>query len=310
MGKATVGEVLRALPGPAVLVGPEGSVLGGRCGDVPAGYEHWPAVVLFPGTGKACRLYWQTQTAEAPELVKGLLELLLNDLVSSSEAYWFDRLLKEPVHTDADLPQEAGAGLPVRLSALMLREENQAEAERALRELLPELKLSRGGDGLLFLRMTPDRETALETAESVLALIGSELLMDPLLIFGETVTSPALLYRYGQALTQLSAKRYSRGLRGLAGLLGLLPEIAAGAEAGDIIRDLGRMLTPVLEDSELAATAEAFIRNSLSVSETAQGLYLHRNTLVYRLGKIEKLTGLDLKRLDHAMAYALMTAAT
>ncbi len=43
--------------------------------------------------------------------------------------------------------------------------------------------------------------------------------------------------------------------------------------------------------------------NNLNVSETARKLFVHRNTLVYRLEKIKKLTGLDLREFDDAITF-------
>ena len=46
-----------------------------------------------------------------------------------------------------------------------------------------------------------------------------------------------------------------------------------------------------------------FFENNLNVSETSRKLFVHRNTLVYRLEKIKKLTGLDLREFDHAIVF-------
>jgi len=54
-------------------------------------------------------------------------------------------------------------------------------------------------------------------------------------------------------------------------------------------------------DSETLLTIQKFYENDLNVSETSRELYVHRNTLVYRLDKIEKLTGLDLRKFDDAI---------
>ena len=48
-----------------------------------------------------------------------------------------------------------------------------------------------------------------------------------------------------------------------------------------------------------------FFENNLNVSETSRKLFVHRNTLVYRLEKIRKLTGLDLREFDHAITFKL-----
>lgn len=50
-------------------------------------------------------------------------------------------------------------------------------------------------------------------------------------------------------------------------------------------------------------TINKFFENNLNVSETSRKLYVHRNTLVYRLEKIMKLTGLDLRKFDHAIVF-------
>lgn len=54
-------------------------------------------------------------------------------------------------------------------------------------------------------------------------------------------------------------------------------------------------------DSETSLTIQKFFENSLNISETSRQLYIHRNTLVYRLDKIQKMTGLDLRRFDDAI---------
>lgn len=51
-------------------------------------------------------------------------------------------------------------------------------------------------------------------------------------------------------------------------------------------------------DQETLFTINKFFENSLNVSETSRKLFVHRNTLVYRLEKIRKLTGLDLRQFD------------
>lgn len=56
-------------------------------------------------------------------------------------------------------------------------------------------------------------------------------------------------------------------------------------------------------DRETLLTIHAFFDNNLNVSETSRKLFVHRNTLVYRLEKIKKLTGLDLRQFDHAITF-------
>ncbi len=63
----------------------------------------------------------------------------------------------------------------------------------------------------------------------------------------------------------------------------------------------------VLSDRDLMNTAEEFLQNSLNVSETSRNLFMHRNTLMYRLDKIEKATGLNIRNFEDAMSFRLLT---
>ena len=58
-------------------------------------------------------------------------------------------------------------------------------------------------------------------------------------------------------------------------------------------------------DKETMATVNAFFENDLNISETARKMYLHRNTLGYRLDKIQKTTGLDVKKFDDALTFKI-----
>ncbi len=64
-------------------------------------------------------------------------------------------------------------------------------------------------------------------------------------------------------------------------------------------------------DEETLVTVYKFFDNNLNVSETARQLYIHRNTLVYRLEKIQKSTGLDVRVFDDALTFkiAMMVAS-
>ncbi|MBQ7373197.1 MAG: helix-turn-helix domain-containing protein [Clostridia bacterium] len=59
-------------------------------------------------------------------------------------------------------------------------------------------------------------------------------------------------------------------------------------------------------DGEMVTTAEEFLHTSLNVSETSRNLYMHRNTLMYRLDKIERATGLDIRKFQDAMTFRLI----
>ena len=54
-------------------------------------------------------------------------------------------------------------------------------------------------------------------------------------------------------------------------------------------------------DEETLVTVEKFFENNLNVSETSRQLFIHRNTLVYRIEKLQKATGLDIRVFDDAL---------
>ena len=67
----------------------------------------------------------------------------------------------------------------------------------------------------------------------------------------------------------------------------------------------GDEIPVILEDEEAMSTIAKFFENNLNISETARQLYVHRNTLVYRLERIEKAIGLDIRKFDDAMTFRI-----
>ena len=71
------------------------------------------------------------------------------------------------------------------------------------------------------------------------------------------------------------------------------------------IKEIFEGKSPDEFDEETLATINKFFENSLNVSETSRQLYIHRNTLVYRLDKIQKSTGLDLRVFEDAITFKI-----
>ncbi|MFA6860413.1 MAG: helix-turn-helix domain-containing protein [Clostridia bacterium] len=59
----------------------------------------------------------------------------------------------------------------------------------------------------------------------------------------------------------------------------------------------------VLSDEELLQMAEHFFKNNLNISKSSKTGFMHRNTLIYRLDKIQSLTGLNLRNLEDAVIF-------
>ena len=62
---------------------------------------------------------------------------------------------------------------------------------------------------------------------------------------------------------------------------------------------------PDIFNEEINTTIQKFFENNLNISETARQLYVHRNTLVYRLDKLQKSTGLDLRVFEDAITFKI-----
>ena len=71
------------------------------------------------------------------------------------------------------------------------------------------------------------------------------------------------------------------------------------------IREIFDGRSPDDFDEETLTTINKFFENSLNVSETSRQLYIHRNTLVYRLDKLQKSTGLDIRVFEDAITFKI-----
>ena len=71
------------------------------------------------------------------------------------------------------------------------------------------------------------------------------------------------------------------------------------------IKEIFENKSPDDFDEETLTTINKFFENSLNVSETSRQLYIHRNTLVYRLDKLQKSTGLDLRVFEDAITFKI-----
>ena len=69
---------------------------------------------------------------------------------------------------------------------------------------------------------------------------------------------------------------------------------------------LSKSVVSILKDNELMDTIDAFFQNNLNISETSRNAFMHRNTLLYRIEKIHKVTGLNLRNLNDAVEFMFL----
>ena len=89
-------------------------------------------------------------------------------------------------------------------------------------------------------------------------------------------------------------------------LMNIFDKLTSDEKAELLDKFLDDNIIAVLSDNELFSCIESFFRNDLSVAETSRNSYLHRNTLLYRIEKIEKLTGLNIRNFEDAVTFELL----
>ena len=126
--------------------------------------------------------------------------------------------------------------------------------------------------------------------------------------YGNVVTQlPEIAESYQEARMALEVGRVfydtiSYGKLGIGCLIYQLPMSLCNMFIKEVF---GEKVPDILEDEEAMSTINKFFENNLNISETARQLYVHRNTLVYRLERIEKAIGLDIRTFDDAMTFRI-----
>lgn len=69
---------------------------------------------------------------------------------------------------------------------------------------------------------------------------------------------------------------------------------------------LDDVMLEILRDKDLMACVEGFWNNNLNISETSRNAFLHRNTLIYRIDKIYKATGFNIKNFNDAVTFKIL----
>ncbi|MDD4275658.1 MAG: helix-turn-helix domain-containing protein [Clostridia bacterium] len=62
----------------------------------------------------------------------------------------------------------------------------------------------------------------------------------------------------------------------------------------------------MFKNQDMVDTINSFYENDLNISQTSKKCFMHRNTLIYRLNKIENITGLNIKKFEQALILKLI----
>ena len=155
--------------------------------------------------------------------------------------------------------------------------------------------------------------SSISYAEYLAQFIKEELGLDVRIGVGSTVSS---LVGAADSYTQaLSALRYAEALKEEKSvhaykdfLLIKMLEDLPRSKMQEYYALLSRTeVKEIFDDEEMMSTAKEFLRGNLNVSETARSMYLHRNTLSYRLDKIERMTGLNIRNFADAQSFHILS---
>ncbi len=174
-----------------------------------------------------------------------------------------------------------------------------------------------GEDECVLVKYVDQREneyrSSVDYADFLAQLLKEELGISVTVGVGPTVRDiKEIAHSYARAVTTL---RYAETFSGEGGvhsyrefiLVKMLEDISEHKLA-EYLSDLtDENFREILEDEEMLSTAEEFLRSSLNVSETSRNLYMHRNTLLYRLDKIENATGLNIRAFSDAVSFRVLT---
>lgn len=160
------------------------------------------------------------------------------------------------------------------------------------------------------LNSTEGYEELERSAITAVDMLGTEVMVDARAAYGTIVSELKNLSRsYKEARMAMDVGRiFYAGRRilsynelGIGRLIYQLPVNLCEM----FLREIFGEYDPSQIDQETLATINTFFDNNLNVSETSRQLFIHRNTLVYRMEKLEKATGLDIRTFEDAMTFRI-----
>ncbi len=212
---------------------------------------------------------------------------------------------------------------------LLLVIETKEESQRVAVNILKEMFISRSGDAVFAMddrrivlmkpvmknfaaEIGPEIErlarTALETLNGeamIRARVGFSEVAESLEHLSESYHQTCMALKIGQMFYNGKTVMSYQKL-GIGRLIYRLPKDACR----DFLEEVFHEQNPEIDD-ETYNLINAFFKNNLNLSETARQMYVHRNTLVYRIEKLHQMTGLDLRNFDEAveLKIAMMVAS-
>ena len=180
------------------------------------------------------------------------------------------------------------------------------EMESILRNLVPDAYTVPFDNTKILLIFKDDNID--EVLMSVMVAVSEELLVEPKIGVGTEVEGFLKMKdSFNDAITALGVLKTYRTTDKISYYKKMALPIIINEMPWDQLNRIYKAISGnihiVIDDDELILTAQRFFEHSLNVTDTSQVLFIHRNTLIYRLNKIEKLTGFDLRKFEDALNF-------
>lgn len=199
--------------------------------------------------------------------------------------------------------------------------EVKADYDNVVMELLQSIFLSQAGDYVVSIDehcvilikelSENDGKKEIETvAKTIVDMLNTEAMLKGRVAYGKPVNELKDLsksYKEAKMALEVGGIFYtyktiiSYDTMGIGRLIYQLPPNLCRLFIQEIYGDL----SPSDIDEEIMTTVNKFLENNLNVSETSRQLYIHRNTLVYRIEKLEKAIGLDMRVFEDALTFKI-----
>ncbi|MCM1327694.1 MAG: helix-turn-helix domain-containing protein [Bacteroidales bacterium] len=199
--------------------------------------------------------------------------------------------------------------------------ETRQEKDGAVMEILKGMYSSQAGDyitavdenSVILIKALPEdfsEETLQKIANTIVAMLNTEALLNVKVAYGTVIQElkdVSKSYKEAKMALEVGKIFYaekdvaSYSALGIGRLIYQLPVNLCKIFVEEIFGEN----VPNDFDEETLNTLNKFFENNLNVSETSRQLFVHRNTLVYRIEKIQKATGLDLRNFDDALTFKI-----
>lgn len=211
--------------------------------------------------------------------------------------------------------------LDVEAKRIVYLVETKVESDSVVKELLRSLFSKQNGDYVTSvdeknivliksLHKENEAEEIAQTANTIVDMLNTEAMLSVKVAYGTVVKELKEVSKsYKEAKMALDVGKIFYAEKSIIGY----EKLGIGRLIYQLPVSLCRMFMmeifgenrPDKMDEETLNTIHKFFENSLNVSETARQLYIHRNTLVYRIEKLEKETGLDIRNFDDALTFKI-----